>query len=226
MSARREFQEIVGDAARARRQALGLRQDEVAWRCGLAGFAVTRSVVDAIERGARQLELPELLSLLAALDMSLADLLGGAGEVAQSGDLSVNGDVLLKQALGESPTWTITSHGSGRTFNVQPATGRVTGRGSLDELLGLRPGEAETKAARRLGVTVEDIHAAAEITWGRTLTTERDARVSGIASPHETPRRLQALRGHVTRTLLAELEPALPKVTEVTQGQPVSTGHA
>ena len=108
VSARREFQEIVGDAARARRQALGLRQDEVAWRCGLAGFAVTRSVVDAIERGARQLELPELLSLLAALDMSLADLLGGAGEVAQSGDLSVNGDVLLKQALGESPTWTIT----------------------------------------------------------------------------------------------------------------------
>jgi hypothetical protein len=43
--------------------------------------------------------------------------------------------------------------------------------------------------------------------WGRSLTEERDRRVAAQASPDATPRTRQAVRGHVTRELMATLAP-------------------
>jgi hypothetical protein len=74
-------------------------------------------------------------------------------------------------------------------------------------------GEAEQKAARKLGVHPAAVALAAQRQWGQSLTAERDKRVLE-RSPGESPRRIQAIRGHVTRTLLGELRPLLQGAKE------------
>ena len=70
-------------------------------------------------------------------------------------------------------------------------------------------GDAVRKAARKLGVRPLVLSAAAQGQYGRSFTAERDARVAEQAPADAPPRSLQALRGHVTRAMLAELAPAL-----------------
>jgi len=74
-------------------------------------------------------------------------------------------------------------------------------------------GEAEQKAARKLGVHPAAVALAAQRRWGRSLTDERDRRVMERSSD-ESPRRVQAIRGHVTRTLIGELRPLLQGAKE------------
>jgi transcriptional regulator with XRE-family HTH domain len=211
MSEAKTIREIVGSATRARRRELGLTQDALAWRCGLVGFAATRSVIDAIERGTRELELPELLCLLAILGMGLEDLLSGAGQVALSDGISVDAQTLLTQAFGEQPSWEVRRGAD--SFTVVPATGAVASFGSRASLQGFVRGysDAEMKAARKLGVDPQSVCEAAETLWDRPLSVERDERVGARASADASPRSLQALRGHVTRALLDELEPEITK---------------
>jgi hypothetical protein len=66
-------------------------------------------------------------------------------------------------------------------------------------------GEAEQKAARRLGVPALAVALEARRRWGRSLSAERDQRVGAQAPGRTDLRGLQALRGHVSRLLLAEL---------------------
>ena len=75
----------------------------------------------------------------------------------------------------------------------------------------LGPRDAEQKAAKKLGVTADDVLAAALTLWGKTLTDERDARAEKQVSGDASPGRLQAIRGHMTRDLLNELQPVLEK---------------
>jgi hypothetical protein len=72
-------------------------------------------------------------------------------------------------------------------------------------------GDAERKAARKLGVDAMNLSVAAHGRYGRSFTAERDARVAEQAPADASPRSLQALRGHVTRAMLAELAPALER---------------
>ncbi len=65
-------------------------------------------------------------------------------------------------------------------------------------------GEAEQKAARKLGVHPAAVALAAQKLWQRSLTAERDRRVAE-RSPAGSPRRVQAMRGHITRLLVGEL---------------------
>ena len=68
-------------------------------------------------------------------------------------------------------------------------------------------GEAEQKAARKLGVTPQTIAQAAYDIWGRSLTDELNLRVEQIDWLDGTPtRQVQAYRGHVTRELLDQIE--------------------
>ena len=80
-------------------------------------------------------------------------------------------------------------------------------------------GEAEQKAARRLGVPAFAIALEARRRWQRSLTAERDHRVAAQA-PGLEPRRLQANRGHVSRALLAELHSLPGQLREASLGQP------
>ena len=68
-------------------------------------------------------------------------------------------------------------------------------------------GEAEQKAARKLGVTPQTIAQAAYDRWGRSLTDQRNLQVEQLEWVDGTSaRQVQALRGHVTRELLDEIE--------------------
>jgi hypothetical protein len=57
-----------------------------------------------------------------------------------------------------------------------------------------------------LGVEPLAVAKAARKLWDRSLTEERDRR---LERRDATPRSVQALRGHVTRALIAELRGAL-----------------
>ena len=83
-------------------------------------------------------------------------------------------------------------------------------------------GDAERKAARKFGVSRELVSVVAFRLYGRSLSKERDqqttmytrsksnrseyARTHGIQENHPSMRSEQAIRGHVTRTLLAEMK--------------------
>jgi hypothetical protein len=72
-----------------------------------------------------------------------------------------------------------------------------------DVILAAR-GDAEMKAARRLGISSIEVSALAHRLWGRGLSEEREARLAPTTD--SASRATQAQRGWVTRTLLAELE--------------------
>lgn len=201
MSEAMPFAALLGRRLRERRLELGLRQDDVARRCAYRyGLPLTRSVIDAIERGTRDLTIPEVAVILAVLGMSLEDALGGGGVVALSDVVAVRADKLVDQLVGRRATWAFATR--------SPQTGRLTWRTSLSGYVH-EVGDAEQKIGRRLDVTPEVVAEAAHKLWGRSLTDERDRRVGEQASEDATPRTLRALRGHVTRALLAELEPAV-----------------
>jgi hypothetical protein len=65
------------------------------------------------------------------------------------------------------------------------------------------------KVGRRFSLDPLAVALAARATWGRSLTDERDRRMVEGAPAGTAPRAIQALRGHITRALLAELEPRL-----------------
>lgn len=67
---REEALRRFGEAVRARRQELGLSQEQLAERSGLH-----RTYVGSLERGERNVALLNLYELAAALDMPIGDLL-------------------------------------------------------------------------------------------------------------------------------------------------------
>ncbi|MGW1363516.1 hypothetical protein ACWCQP_39630 [Streptomyces chartreusis] len=81
------------------------------------------------------------------------------------------------------------------------------------------PDEAESKAAKKLGTTPHYVAYAARELWGRGLVAEREARLTERGDLPESPRALQAARGHITRTLIEELMPAIRDYEEK-RGQP------
>jgi hypothetical protein len=78
----------------------------------------------------------------------------------------------------------------------------------IEETLAVPRGEAEQKAARRLGVTPAEVAVVSRDLWGRSLTEEREWRLV-VQTQEETEAELlrspHGLRGHVTRGLLVEL---------------------
>ena len=64
-------------------------------------------------------------------------------------------------------------------------------------------GEAERKVARKFRTSPTAVAIAAREKWQRSLTAERDARISKIDT--DNPRHRQAIRGHITRQLIDEL---------------------
>jgi transcriptional regulator with XRE-family HTH domain len=72
-------------------------------------------------------------------------------------------------------------------------------------------GVLEQRAARRFKVGALQVAVAARQRWRRGLTEERDRR-SAEATAGKSGRTAQTIRGHVTRQLLAELEPDLRRL--------------
>jgi hypothetical protein len=77
---------------------------------------------------------------------------------------------------------------------------------------------AEYQAARKFGTTPKHVVITAHQLWGQGLTAKRGAMVAA-ASKDADARGLQALRGHVSRQLLSELEEALPTVRLMSEAE-------
>src|SRR5438552_1326809 len=148
MSEAKRFGELLGGRLRARRRELGLTEDDVARRCTFRfGLAFSRSVIDAIERGARDLTLPELAVVLAVLGCDLGDVLDSRDVVALTDFVAVRASAIVDQvAPARDATWSFAT--------VSPATRKLVWR---KDLSGRAPpiGAAERKAAAKLGVAPE-----------------------------------------------------------------------
>jgi transcriptional regulator with XRE-family HTH domain len=194
---------VVGAKVRELRQAQGATQEEVAAAARRCGLSWDRSTVTRIEDGARGLTAEELLLLPVLL-----------------GDILRRPQVPLTELLGEE-AWLSDE------IAYDPAAFRaaLTGSGSidvrrrsLDDIPGVplyraafraAAGEAEQRAARSLGVDAKLLSFVAHSRWDRSFTEERDRRVADRAPAEAPPRTVQALRGHITRALLAEMRQAL-----------------
>jgi transcriptional regulator with XRE-family HTH domain len=226
------LQELLAERLRELRLAHRARQEDVARGAVALGLDWTRSTVAAIEAGRRVLTLEETLLLPAIVGLGygaavrLGDLLTPSGQ-AQGfpgwHDEQVALTPLLTVSLSEivhaleSPTWAGVAFRAPAASMVSEAEaqlgdGRAPGGGLIRwrlqrvkrDALGL----AEQHAARKLRISPLAVSVAAYLLWDRSLSDERDRRVS--EQGEAPPRTLQARRGHITRAMLAEIRRAFP----------------
>jgi DNA-binding XRE family transcriptional regulator len=229
--------QAIGQRLRELRLESGLRQDQVATAARRVGLGWTQATVAAIERGNRELSLGEWFLLPTVVGFAggmtghwpkLAELLPDSGRVALSGETTAAVDILRAELAGQldhDSRHPLGDYSTPLSRKLNESTQRWLAKVKR-ELLPLWPGmtlggaqdaqeaargDAERKAARKLGVDAMNLSVAAHGRYGRSFTAERDARVAEQAPADASPRSLQALRGHVTRAMLAELAPALER---------------
>lgn len=191
----------VGEAVRRRirelREKRGQTQDEVVRGLRKLGLDWSRSHLAKIEAGTTPLDrLPDLLVVADSFGISLADLLGAkdaaAALISLNDVAAVEGsEAAEKLDVRVRVTWSEDAAAAALEADAR--------------------GDAEIKAARRLGVDSLDVATAALRTFRRSLTDEREERVSQRARKGASDRTRQAIRGHVTRELVEELRPVVEK---------------
>jgi transcriptional regulator with XRE-family HTH domain len=201
-----DYQALLARNLRRLRDSGGWTQVELASRARDLGLEWTADTVVALESGRRKFTAAEVFLVPQLLSVNLAEL-------AKAGD----GDLIVADGyVLEADTWQDLIAGKrlqrlGRSLdsNARKASKALTPREATNE--------AEKKAARSLGISTRDLVVLAHGLWNRGLTDERDARVIADASTVEVSKaKRQALRGHITRGLLAELRQAI----EARKGKP------
>jgi hypothetical protein len=224
----RPLRDLLAAGVKAARLNVGLRQDDAAARLRAHGLTTwLRGTVAQAETGSRRFSLEEVVLLALAYDTTPAELVAGRDhelvELSPEARISVaalravlSGD---EQAIHTLDPQTVdmpaTRSGSTKAarssrFPDVLADARRFGirrHADVDRALE-RIGDPERYAARKLGTTPERINLAALALWGRTLAEERDHRVKQEGDD-TSARGLQALRGHVTRDLMTELDTEL-----------------
>jgi hypothetical protein len=178
----------LGRQLRIIREEKGVRQEDVAAQLRELGLNWDRSTVASFEIGRRALRLEEIVLCCAAYNVSLTDVLRSEPETwVQVGQRRISASLVAK-IVGDSPLTTPAIARGAQNFPTPPT-------------------EAERRAARHLGVSPARLVIASEDLWGRRLDAERDRRTSETEAQGE----VRALRGHVTRQLIEELDAALPR---------------
>lgn len=210
--------------------------EDVARAARQLGLSWHRTTVGQTERGNRTISAPELLLLPLIYGRPLRELLPPEKEfIWLTDDIAVTG-VELRHVLDKEhdPGMSVPSrkHWYWRTGptdeeameSVVAMVSRFASRwpaGGLMKYM-VAPDEAEAKAAKKLETTPEYLAYAARELWGRGLTEEREDRLADRPNLPETPRALQAARGHITRSLIEELE---PQVRRLERGEEVGDGQ-
>ncbi len=198
----------VGASLRRLREERGWSQDELAGRLRLPTW--TRVQVSRVENGERGVAAEELLAFAVVLAVPVFELLSAGEEY----ELSVGERTLPAASVRELLSGRVPKElQRGPTLDVFGPGG--SSRLSLEEIearrsAGMTPrAEAVTKAARQLGWTPVELEETAYGLWGHGLVAERDSRLAEQLQDDDAgSRRRQALRGHVTRQLLADLRAA------------------
>ncbi|WP_165938391.1 helix-turn-helix domain-containing protein [Parafrankia sp. BMG5.11] len=209
------MREVVGEGVRRAREAAGARQDDVARAARRYGLTWSRSKVAALERGAKPVSIEELalltlvLSDVCARPVTVPELIDPGALVHLAGTLHIGGEglarVLAGRPLDTGPMTTAETLAVADAYLSGIRHDRERARALLLDEATLDPGgEAEEKAARRLGEPQTCVTALSIALWGRTLTEERD-RIVAERDDAPSPDRLRALRGQVTRRLVTDL---------------------
>ncbi len=225
--------EIIGSKVKLLRTESGKTQDQVAAVARACGVDWGRSTVAALEDGSKRLSADELLLLPFIVagtfdcDFYLADLVTPMDTDPDGAWVSLGSDArmtytAIAMLLGGTASadstnpdmldmpWTRSRQRALEIVAERRKTYKRIWPGAPVGELGRAEkdarGESEQKAARRLGVSAEEVAVAARRLWGQGLTAERDERVARQRAELEG-RSLQAVRGHVTRALLQELRP-------------------
>lgn len=178
---------VVGENLRRIREERRLTQHEAARMCQAVGLNWSRSRLAGFEGGGREgVDVGTLQLLAAALDVPPADLFAGDGRVRLSALGRQSRAGLRRQLAG--PDWRKLPP------EDQPEVMRFT-KAAV---------EADGALADRLGVPTNAVVEIAAKLWGRSLTEERDRRVSALGEME--PNERQAHRGHITRELAQEIE--------------------
>lgn len=203
-----ELGAALAAGVRARREALGRTQDDLASAGRALGFPWTAAIVAAMETRKREIHLEELVALLSILDAPLPAIL--PDETFTLSESAVVSGRSLVWGLGGEIAPVVTRQG-GPTFMqwfadryVKPYWPNVSQK-QVEAIVEAAHADAECHASERLGIDAYAVATLAFKAWGRSLTEERDARVAEQAQEGTSPRTLQALRGHVTRGLLNDL---------------------
>jgi len=228
--------EVIGANVRRLREESGLTQAEFASELEFAGLPFQRGAVAVLEAGNRKLDLVELIVIAHVLNTSLVALSDDGAPLGRStawltpGVVARLGYVRLRLAGNPArrrepmdPEIPRRAYEVLDLFNetqeerdARPAEyarrfpGFTFGQAAMANLA--TRSESERRSAARAGVDVDTFVTAAVMKWGHSLSDERDLRVRDATTSETDPRSVQALRGHVTRSLLAELEPILKEV--------------
>ncbi|WP_405750046.1 helix-turn-helix domain-containing protein [Streptomyces sp. NBC_00012] len=203
-------------------------REDVARKAKALGLSWHRPTVGQIEQGKRGLTAVELLLLPLIYRVPLRDLLPGPDTVVRLTEATaVYGAELLRvldvgHVSGHvGPGGWEFQHVTDALRDMAQKTSRILEDfpwRAMSEYVAV-PDEAETKAAKRLNTTPNYVAYTSRELWGRGLAEERDERLSDRGDVPESPRAVQAARGHVTRALISELEPAIRRYEEL-RGQP------
>ena len=201
---------VVGENLQRLRERARLTQHELARLLVRRGAQWHRSKIAAIEAGERpNLSFADVLVLANALNVELAELYEGDGEVALTDYITLSRPMVRDIIRG--------MYVVGRSDEWDPETRR-------DELLGLArmradddarkaasvlATEADRALAHRLNVPARAVVDIATELWNRTLTDERDFRVAARGDMGVGER--QAYRGHITRELSQQIQVELDR---------------
>jgi len=183
-----------------------MTQDQAARLARHFGLSWSRSTVGAVTSGTKgRLTLEEFVVLTGTM-FPAAELLRGTGRVRLGSGSADLKDV--RRVLGAAAHSGKAPPSRPNDLTAKDAAELVEGFTRMAAVQAAQ-GEAEQKAARKLGVTAQTLAESALGMWGRSLTAERDARVAASAPPDISTSSRQALRGRVTRELLKDLAPVL-----------------
>lgn len=175
---------MVGENLARIRAGRGQTQREASAFLRERGLAWPPGNIGQLESGKRHsVRVEELLMLSAAYEVRLWEWFEGESSVYLTDDLRIWREE-IRHALEAKP------------FGLMLGTGQFSTRYVTDE--------PERAAALQLMMPLEEIQAAAERLWGHSMGEERNNRLGDTSS--QSPRSLQAKRGHATRTLIAELK--------------------
>lgn len=194
---------VVGENVKRLRMARGKTQAELARLLDALGLGWPRSTLSTLETGRRaDVTFSELVFLATALEVPLAELFAGTGEMRLADGLGLPSPEARRLLSGGSaPPTLVWSTGTG---------------GPADWLLErpehAAPVDADHALARRLGVDPDVVVAAARSLWGRTMTEERNRLTTPRTTGDVAMSALQAIRGHVTRDLEHQITDHLDRV--------------
>ncbi len=222
--------QAIGRRMRELRDEHGCTASQLADKAQELGLGWKRSTVASIETGKRGLSAEELVTLPLLLSYTLGAEIHLQDLLVSDGAYVANDLVFTRQGLTSVLTQQeMPSDGFRRPESTRrlldamdfggkaslgkrverlwpgiPRSGRFIDLGVLQEVERAGSGDAEQKAARKLGLSGVDVAAVSFRLWGHGLTAERDDRAGDNATR----------RGHVTRTLIEDIRAVLQEVKD------------